>query len=121
MIQGLRTAIYFVKDIEKAKEWYSGILGKQPYFDSPFYVGFNIGGFELGLHPASDDTKTGTSVIAYWGVPDAHKAFETLINKGAEPHDRIDDVGEGILIGSVKDPFGNIFGIIQNPNFKVDE
>ncbi|MDP3909203.1 MAG: hypothetical protein Q8Q14_02335 [Gemmatimonadales bacterium] len=23
----------------------------QPYFDEPFYVGFNVGGYELGLNP----------------------------------------------------------------------
>ena len=44
---GLRTTIYKVGDINKAKEWYSKAFGVQPYFDQPFYVGFNIGGFEL--------------------------------------------------------------------------
>ena len=29
------------------------------------------------------------------------------------------DVVVGIKVATVKDPFGNIFGIIENPNFKV--
>ena len=49
MFLGLRTAKYDAKDLEKAKAWYSNVLGLQPYFDQPFYVGFNVGGFELGL------------------------------------------------------------------------
>ena len=48
---GLRTVVYKVSDLEKAKTWYTAALGVKPYFDQPFYVGFNIGGFELGLDP----------------------------------------------------------------------
>lgn len=48
---GLRTSIYHVTDISKAKEWYSAVLEIEPYFNEPFYVGFNVGGFELGLDP----------------------------------------------------------------------
>jgi hypothetical protein len=56
MIKGLRTAIYHVSDLAKAKEWYSGVLGQQPYFDQPFYVGYSVGGFELGLVPDGKST-----------------------------------------------------------------
>lgn len=66
---GLRTAIYKVSDIDQAKEWYSNTFGTQPYFDQPFYVGFNIGGYELGLQP--EDTAPAekvAGVVAYWGV-----------------------------------------------------
>jgi catechol 2,3-dioxygenase-like lactoylglutathione lyase family enzyme len=51
MFKGLRTVIYHVDDIAKAKKCYSDVLGIKPYFDQPFYVGFNVGGFELGLDP----------------------------------------------------------------------
>ena len=47
MFEGLRTVIYFVSDIHKAKAWYTELLGKEPYFDEPFYIGFNVGGYEL--------------------------------------------------------------------------
>jgi hypothetical protein len=49
MFLGLRTASYRVTDINKGKEWYSAVLGFGPYFDEPFYVGFNVAGYELGL------------------------------------------------------------------------
>ena len=120
MIQGLRTVIYDVTDIGKAKAWYTDVFGKPPYFDQPFYVGFNVGGYEFGLRPADKPVITGNNVLTYWGVEDAAKAFEMLIEKGGEVYEPLQDVGDGIIVATIKDPFGNIFGIIQNPNFKVE-
>jgi predicted enzyme related to lactoylglutathione lyase len=117
MLQGLRTVVYFVEDMEKAKAWYTAVLGKKPYFDEPYYIGFNVGGFELGLHPVEANAVTGTNTVAYWGVPDARKAYNDLLVKGGIEHQKIQDVGEGILTGSVIDPCGNIFGVIENPHF----
>ena len=51
MLNGLRSQIFSVTDLAAAKAWYTTLLGDQPYFDEPFYVGFNIGGYELGLMP----------------------------------------------------------------------
>ena len=64
MFLGLRTATYHVDDIEKGKAWYSELLGVKPYFDQPFYVGFNVAGYELGLQPGGGNTATGASPIA---------------------------------------------------------
>lgn len=50
MFQGLRTTIYRISDIQSAKQWYSEILRSKPYFESPSYVGYNIGGFELTMN-----------------------------------------------------------------------
>ena len=120
MILGLRTAAYYVADMEKAKEWYTSVLGIDPYFDQPFYVGFNVGGYELGLQPSDKDSNgKAEGVVAYWGVADAAEGLEHLIECGATPHEGVQDVGEGIKVASVKDPFGNIFGIIENPHFKL--
>jgi predicted enzyme related to lactoylglutathione lyase len=122
MFLGLRTAAYQVKDLAKAKSWYSSVLGLQPYFDQPFYVGFNVGGYELGLVPdAGAGPKRTPAGIAYWGVEDAQIAYKRLIDLGATGQDPIQDVGDGILIGAVHDPFGNTLGVIQNPKFKIKE
>jgi predicted enzyme related to lactoylglutathione lyase len=120
MFLGLRTAIYHVDDLDKARSWYSELLGTKPYFDQPFYVGFNVGGYELGLHPGgapSGDKAEGA--VAYWGVGDAAVALERMLELGATVHEALQDVGEGIKVAAVKDPFGNVFGIIENPNFKL--
>lgn len=118
---GLRTSIYKVADIKKAKEWYSKVLGVQPYFDEPFYVGFNVGGFELGLQPEEDPSaKQKGSVIAYWGVENVATVYDQLIASGASPYENPTDVGGNIVVAAVKDPWGNLFGIIYNPIFKIE-
>ena len=56
MLLGLRTVIFPVENVEKARDWYRGFLGSAPTFDQPFYVGFSVGGFELGLIPGTPGT-----------------------------------------------------------------
>jgi predicted enzyme related to lactoylglutathione lyase len=114
-ILGLRTAIYPAPDLARAREWYSQVLGFAPYFDQPFYVGFNVGGFELGLVPDAVPGVDGSQAL--WGVADADEVFKRLIELGATPLEPVTDVGEGIRVASVRDPFGNRFGFIQNPHF----
>jgi predicted enzyme related to lactoylglutathione lyase len=114
---GLRTAIYSVNDLDAAKKWYASVLGFPPYFDQPFYVGFSVGGFELGLNPDMSGVTFGSNAIAYWGVSDAKETYKRLLELGAKKHQDVMDVGEGILVGTVLDPFGNVFGVIENPHF----
>jgi len=112
---GLRTAKYAAADMGGAKAWYTEVLGFGPYFDEPFYVGYNVAGFELGIVP--DEPQPGDGHVAYWGVEDAAAAYVRLLSLGATSQEAVQDVGGGILIGAVRDPFGNVFGIIQNPHF----
>src|SRR5438093_2992727 len=113
MILGLRTAIYPSPDLARGKQWYSQVLGHKPYFDEPFYVGFSVGGFELGLDPDVSKEKPGPGgSVTYWGVKDIAATFKELqslkVNVLNQPH----EVGEGIKVGSVADPFGNVIGLI---------
>ena len=119
ILKGLRTVIYQVKDLAKAKQWYSALLGKPPYFDEPFYVGFNVGGYELGLQPEEHGINFGNASVAYWGVDDARGVYDKLVTDGSIPNEPITDVGGGILIGTVIDPCGNVFGVIENPHFAI--
>ncbi len=117
---GLRTVLYNVPDLAKAKAWYASALDIQPYFDQPFYVGFDVGGFELGLHPGtSGPAEKDHGVVAYWGVKNADESFQRLLKLGAKKQMDIQDVGGGIRVATVIDPFGNVFGLIENPNFKL--
>ena len=121
-ILGLRTAIYLVTDLDAAKDWYTKAFGVAPYFDEPFYVGFNIGGYELGLMPdkKKPEEKSG-GVYTYWGVEDIKAAFSRLLDLGAESHENPQNVGGELMVASVKDPWGNILGIIYNPYFKLPD
>jgi predicted enzyme related to lactoylglutathione lyase len=115
MIKGLRTAIYPVTDIARGKAWYTQVLDREPYFDQPFYVGFSVGGFELGLIP--DGQPGAAGVQTYWGVADIATEMARLQKLGAAVHEPVKDVGGGIKVAVVFDPFGNQFGIIENPHF----
>ena len=122
MFLGLRTVVYRVADLDAAKSWYTEALGYAPYFDESFYVGFNVGGYELGLHPVEDGAPTEEGgVTVYWGVDDIEAAMRRLLDIGAAVHGEVQDVGEGILVASLVDPFGNVLGIIHNPHFKLAE
>jgi predicted enzyme related to lactoylglutathione lyase len=115
---GLRTVVYQVADLGRARDWYRDVLGIGPYFDEPFYVGYNVGGFELGLHPQASGSDIGPGgAVAYWGVEDIASAWDRLVQLGAEPVSPAQDVGGGIKVATVKDPFGNLIGIIENPHF----
>jgi len=121
-VLGLRTTIYKVGDLQLAKEWYSKAFSTKPYFDEPFYVGFNIGGYELGLLPEEKTpAEKAESVISYWGVTEIQEAYNHLISVGAEEHENPNNVGGSLMVASVKDPWGNIVGIIYNPEFQLKE
>jgi predicted enzyme related to lactoylglutathione lyase len=121
MFNGLRTVIYHVGDLDRAKEWYGVVLGIRPYFDEPFYVGFDVGGFELGLQPDEPGApRASTGVVAYWGVDDADAAFGRLLELGATGHSGVQDVGDGIRVATVLDPYANMLGVIENPHFSLE-
>jgi len=115
MLLGLRTALYPAPDLAAAKAWYRDVLGQAPYFDQPFYVGFEVGGFELGLVPDATPATAGPQPL--WGVADIEAAHARLLTLGARSLDAIADVGDGIRVAAVLDPFGNRLGLIQNPHF----
>jgi predicted enzyme related to lactoylglutathione lyase len=120
MIKGLATAIYQVPDIGQARAWYARVFDASPYFDEPFYVGFNIGGYELGLHPDEDGHRAGPGgTVAYWRVAALDAAVERFAAAGAPIVSAIQDVGEGIRVATVADPFGNLIGLIENPHFAL--
>ena len=119
MFLGLRTVIYHAPDLAKAKAWYADAFGVAPYFDEPFYVGFEIGGFELGLDPDVRRVTVGNNAVAYWGVDDIETAYRHLLDRGAVPRDPVKDVGHDIKVGTVADPFGNLIGVIENPHFTI--
>ncbi|HTR98003.1 MAG TPA: VOC family protein [Candidatus Acidoferrales bacterium] len=117
--KALMTAIYPTTDLARAKSWYAEAFGVKPYFDEPFYVGFDIAGYELGLLPGEPPLHEAGNrgVVAYWGVDDAATAHARLLALGARPLSPVQDVGGGIKVAIVTDPDGNALGVIENPGF----
>ena len=119
-ILGLRTTIYKVGDIGEAKQWYAKAFQAEPYFDAPSYVGFDVAGYELGL--MGDATPSGektSNVLSYWGVADIEAAVKHFTDLGASADEPPTNVGGEIVVATVKDPWGNVIGLIYNPEFKL--
>jgi len=113
-LDGLRTVIYPSPDLDAAKAWWTALLGVGPYFDEAFYVGFEVGGYELGLLPDGDPSD---GALVYWGVADVSVAVDAAVAGGATTHAPVAEVGDGIVTGSVRTPLGTIVGFIHNPHF----
>ncbi len=113
-LSGLRTAIYPAPDLDADKTWWTQVLGVEPYFDQPYYVGFAVGGYELGLLPDADP---GDGALVYWGVDDVDDAVASAVAAGAMVHTPAAEVGEGIVTATVRTPSGAILGLIFNPHF----
>ncbi|WP_106402347.1 VOC family protein [Actinocorallia populi] len=119
MLLGLRTIVYPAADLAAATEWYTRLLGFAPYFEEPYYVGFDVGGYELALQPPH--LLGGDTPITYWGVPDIGTALARLLEHGATEHGPVRDVGGGIRVATVLTPQGTVFGVIENPHFAPRE
>jgi len=113
MFKKLRTVIYYVPDLQKAKEWYISLTGNQPYFDEPFYVGFDFNGFELGLHPRDETVTTGNQTVSHWAVDEIENCVKKLTELGATVLYKASDVGGGIKVATLIDPWGNAVGLIE--------
>ena len=113
-LRGLRTVIYPAPDLAATKEWWSSLLGVEPYFDEPFYVGFEVGGYELGLLPDGDPVD---GAMTYWGVDDVATAVRQAVAAGATEHTPAVEVGDGIITALVRTPQGALLGLIYNPHF----
>ncbi len=110
MNQGIRTVVYPVKDIAKAKAFFRELLGVEPYADAPYYVGFKVDNEDIGLDP--NGHKEG--MTAYYHVDDIKKSLKSLLDAGARQVQEIKEVGGGRVIASVKDADGNIIGLVQD-------
>ncbi len=125
MFLDLRSVIYNVDNLQKAKEWYGKVLEADPAIDLPSFVSFNIGKDRLGLnlvdHPSQGNDSEN---IAYWAVSDINGEYKRLIELGAREQGGIQNMGGGLYLTTVKDPFGNTFGIggiIGSPDNKAIE
>jgi predicted enzyme related to lactoylglutathione lyase len=113
MSTAIRTVIYAVRDLDRAKAMYTALLGVEPTNDAPYYVGYSIDGQDIGLDP--DGHAHGmTGPVAYVHVDDIDAALAVLVSGGGEPHGEVRDVGGGRRIVTVTDPDGNAIGLLAD-------
>jgi predicted enzyme related to lactoylglutathione lyase len=115
VLRSIRSVIYQVDDLERARAFYAAALGREPYFDEPFYIGFDVDGQELGLHPDVSKIRPGPGgAVSYWRVDDIAASWDHLLALGGSTVDPPQDVGGGITTGIIADPCGNLVGLIQS-------
>ncbi|RFU41941.1 VOC family protein [Actinomadura logoneensis] len=128
MLRGLTAISFYAKDVAAARDWYAEFLGMDAYFQrpeqgDPAYVEFRVGDYqhELGIidaryaPPGLGDEDGGA--IAYWAVDDLERTWDRLLEMGAVPFEKPTERGPGFVTASVRDPFGNILGIMTNQHY----
>jgi predicted enzyme related to lactoylglutathione lyase len=114
MTSGMKTVIYPVKDLAAAKQFYGKLLGVSPLMDEVYYVGFKVGGQDIGLDP-NGHGKGMAGPVGYWHVDDIDKSLAALLHAGGQTKQPINDVGGGRRIAMVEDADGNLIGLLQDP------
>ena len=111
--EGIKTVLHPVSDLGKAKEMYAALLGIQPQTDSDYYVGFDVAGQQIGLVPGGGPQGM-KSQVAYWHVTDIEAKLAEVTAAGATINEPAHDVGGGRLVATIKDPDGNVLGLLQD-------
>jgi predicted enzyme related to lactoylglutathione lyase len=111
MTEGVKTIMYPVTDLARAKTLYGKLLGVEPYMDEAYYVGFKVGGQDVGLNPHGHG-KGMAGPVGYWHVDDIEQGLKALLGAGADVQQEVKDVGGGKLIATVKDADGNVIGLL---------
>jgi predicted enzyme related to lactoylglutathione lyase len=111
--EGIKTVLHPVSDLAAAKSVYSALLGEQPQTDTPYYVGFDTQGQHVGLLPGGGPQGM-TSPVAYWHVADIEAKLADVTAAGATVNEPPRDVGGGRLVATVRDPDGNVLGLVQD-------
>jgi predicted enzyme related to lactoylglutathione lyase len=128
MLRGLTTISYWADDLVAAKEWYTELLGIEPYFvrpveGPPAYIEYRLGDYqhELGIIDRNYAPKGATAgpggAVVYWHVDDVAATLERVIAMGAKEYEPLTKREAGFITASVVDPFGNILGIMYNPHY----
>jgi predicted enzyme related to lactoylglutathione lyase len=128
MLRGLTTVTYLADDVAAAVDWYTSLLGVEPYFSRPVegrlaYAEFRLGDYqhELGIidrrfAPPGQAGKPGGAIV-YWHVDDVQTSFGRLLALGATTREAPVERGPGFVTATVIDPFGNLLGVMYNQHY----
>ncbi|MBU5422696.1 glyoxalase [Cellulomonas hominis] len=102
----IRSLVVQVSDLDAAKAVYTALYGA-PHTDTPYYVGFDAGGFEVSLAPGAPDGPP----VAYADVEDLDGAREALLAAGATERSAPRQVGPEARVCVLADADGNPIGL----------
>jgi predicted enzyme related to lactoylglutathione lyase len=110
---GIKTVIYPVKDLDAARAAFTALIGADPAVDSPYYVGWQVDGQDIGLDP-NGHAQGLAGPVPYFHVSDIETRFAALLEAGASELQSIREVGGGRRIASVTTVEGNQIGLLQD-------
>ena len=102
----IRSLVIPVSDLDAAKAVYTALFG-EPHTDQPYYVGYNVDGFEVALAPG--DVSGGP--VAYADVEDLDGARATLLAAGASERSAPRKVAPEARVCVLADADGNSIGL----------
>lgn len=102
----IQSLVIPVSDLAAAKAIYNVLLG-EPHTDQPYYVGYNVNGFEVALAPG--DPAGGP--VAFADVDDLDAARDALVAAGATERDAPRQVAPQSRVCVLTDADGNPFGL----------
>ena len=129
MFRGFATISFYADDLAAAGDWYTGLLGVDPYYAfpqppaPPAYIEFRVGDDqdELGLidrkYAPGGASATPGGAVMFWHVDDLPATLEKLLAMGAIEYEPLTEREAGFTTASVIDPFGNILGVMYNPHY----
>jgi len=113
MDKGLTAVVYPTSDLAKSKALLSRVLGVDPTYDDPYYVGFEVNGLQIGLAPDGEERGM-TGATPMFEVDDIRETVAALRAAGATMVEDVRSVGGGNLIAMLSDPDGNMIGLGQS-------
>jgi predicted enzyme related to lactoylglutathione lyase len=113
MDKSLSSLVFPTSDLAKSKELLSRVLGADPVFDDPHYVGFQVGGLDIGLDP-NGKSRGMTGATPFFEVDDIRETVDALTTAGATIVEDVRPVGGGRSVAILADPDGNMIGLSQS-------
>ncbi len=110
------STVFPVSDLKAAKATYGALLGVAPHTDSPYYVGFNVGGHEIGLTPqgqggAGEWATSKVGPVLFVDVANLDELRAGLLAQGAKELSAPRKVAPGMRVCVLADADGNPFGL----------
>lgn len=105
-MSSIKSLVVPVSDLDAAKAVYTTLLG-EPHTDQPYYVGYNVDGFEVALAPG--DGSGGP--VAYADVEDLDASRAALLAAGATERDAPRQVAPDARVCVLTDADGNPIGL----------
>ena len=100
-----------VDDIAAAAAFYTTAFGVEPHTNTPYYVGFNVDGQEIGLNPNGAAEKM-TGPVVYWHTDDLAAKVAEVEAAGGTVVRGVSEVGGGTSLALLSDAAGNQIGFI---------